>query len=168
MSPTSYQTAPPRGGKTMLSAVRGRSRGPRRSGRVGRRVLVVALLGRGRVALELDVGVERAGVLVDHFGVVWRVGGLGVAQGGLAVADAVGAFVTHHAADPTPVARVLITRRLPFPALERLRAAGHELEVWPGELPPEPRELRNLAGDKDALLCLLTDRIDDELLEAAP
>src|SRR3954447_20273360 len=39
MSPTSYQTAPPRGGKTMLSAVRGRSRAPRRSGRVGRRVL---------------------------------------------------------------------------------------------------------------------------------
>src|SRR5436190_23813744 len=67
-----------------------------------------------------------------------------------------------------PVARVLITRRLPFPALERLQAAGHELEVWPGELPPPPDELRALAREADALLCLLTDRIDEQLLDAAP
>src|SRR3954471_15637798 len=67
-----------------------------------------------------------------------------------------------------PVARVLITRRLPFPALERLEAAGHELEVWPGELPPEPPELRELASGADALLCLLTDRVDEALLGAAP
>src|SRR5436190_4103421 len=67
-----------------------------------------------------------------------------------------------------PVARVLITRRLPFPALERLQAAGHELEVWPGELPPPPDELRALAANADAVLCLLTDRIDEALLDAAP
>src|SRR4051794_19268566 len=67
-----------------------------------------------------------------------------------------------------PVARVLITRRLPFPALERLQAAGHELEVWPGELPPPPDELRALAANADAVLCLLTDRIDEQLLDAAP
>jgi glyoxylate reductase len=67
-----------------------------------------------------------------------------------------------------PVPRVLITRRLPFPALERLQAAGHELDVWPGELPPEPGQLRELASDADGLLCLLTDRIDEALLDAAP
>src|SRR4051812_45240735 len=66
-----------------------------------------------------------------------------------------------------PVARVLITRRLPFPALERLSAAGHELEVWPGELPPEPPQLRDLITNADALLCLLTDRVDEALLDAA-
>ena len=64
--------------------------------------------------------------------------------------------------------RVLITRHLPFPALERLEAAGHELTVWPGEMPPEPAKLRELAADADALLCLLTDRIDEQLLDAAP
>src|SRR3954447_24717352 len=67
-----------------------------------------------------------------------------------------------------PVARVLITRRLTFPALERLRQVGHELEVWPGELPPEPHELRALAADAGALLSLLPDRIDAALLDAAP
>ncbi|TML99978.1 MAG: D-glycerate dehydrogenase [Actinobacteria bacterium] len=67
-----------------------------------------------------------------------------------------------------PVARVLITRRLPFPALDRLAAAGHDLDVWPGELPPPPDRLRELARDAEGLLCLLTDRVDDALLDAAP
>ena len=66
------------------------------------------------------------------------------------------------------MARVLVTRRLPFPALDRLAAAGHELDVWPGELPPPPGELRVRAASADALLCLLTDRIDEDLLQAAP
>ena len=66
------------------------------------------------------------------------------------------------------MARVLVTRRLPFPALDRLAAAGHELDMWPGELPPPPGELRVRAASADALLCLLTDRIDEDLLQAAP
>jgi glyoxylate reductase len=66
------------------------------------------------------------------------------------------------------VARVLVTRRLPFPALERLTAAGHELDVWEDPLPPPPQQLRARAAEADALLCLLTDRIDAELLAAAP
>src|SRR3954454_24860298 len=126
MSPTSYQTAPPRGGPSILATVRGQARG---SGGVGRGVVVPAFFGGlWVVALVVDVGVDVPGVVVEHLGVVGRVGGLGVSEGGFAVADAVGAFVTHHARD-LPVARVLITRRLPFPALERLQAAGHELEV---------------------------------------
>jgi glyoxylate reductase len=66
------------------------------------------------------------------------------------------------------VARVLVTRRLPFPALDRLVAAGHEVDVWPAPLPPAPDDLRARARTADALLCLLTDRVDAALLDDAP
>src|SRR5690606_20964995 len=102
------------------------------------------------------------------------VGGLGVAQRRLAVADAIGAIAAsgHGAPLPgmigsQPMAKVVVTRQLPFPALERL-AAAHEVETWPGALPPPPGELRALAADADGLLCLLTDRVDAALLDAAP
>lgn len=65
------------------------------------------------------------------------------------------------------MARVAVTRRLPFPALERL-AAAHEVVTWPGELPPTPTELRELAAGAQGLLCLLTDRVDADLLDAVP
>src|SRR4051812_25528787 len=67
-----------------------------------------------------------------------------------------------------PMARVLITRRLPFPALDRLAEAGHELDVWPGDMPPTPRELKERAATAQAMLCLLTEQINAELLDAAP
>jgi glyoxylate reductase len=65
------------------------------------------------------------------------------------------------------MARVFVTRKLPGDALERL-SAEHDVEVWPGDMPP-PREdlLAGVAGAK-GLLSLLTDRVDAELLEAAP
>ena len=66
------------------------------------------------------------------------------------------------------VARVFVTRMLPGDALERLRAAGHELDVWPEPEPPSPEALRAGAANADALLCLLSERIDAELLDAAP
>jgi glyoxylate reductase len=65
------------------------------------------------------------------------------------------------------VARCFVTRRLPGPALDRLRAA-HEVEVWPQRLPPSPQQLREGCAQAEGLLSLLTDRIDGELLEAAP
>jgi glyoxylate reductase len=65
------------------------------------------------------------------------------------------------------MARVFVTRRLPGTALERL-AAEHEVEVWPGDLPPSPEELRAHVADVEGLLSLLTERIDAELLAAAP
>jgi glyoxylate reductase len=65
------------------------------------------------------------------------------------------------------MARIAVTRRLPFPALERL-AAAHDVVTWPGEQPPTPDQLRELAAGADGLLCLLTDRIDAALLDAAP
>jgi len=65
------------------------------------------------------------------------------------------------------MARVFVTRQLPGTALERL-AAEHEVEVWPGDMPPPPQELRARVAGADGLLSLLTDHIDAELLAAAP
>jgi glyoxylate reductase len=65
------------------------------------------------------------------------------------------------------VARVLVTREIPGPGLERLRAA-HEVTVWPERLPPAPEQLRAAAAEAEGLLCLLTDRVDSDLLAAAP
>src|SRR4051812_20869126 len=69
---------------------------------------------------------------------------------------------------PEQMARVLVTRRLPFPALDRLAAAGHEVDVWPAPLPPAPDDLRARARTADALLCLLTEKVDQALLDEAP
>ena len=65
------------------------------------------------------------------------------------------------------MARVFLTRSLPFAAVERL-TAHHEVDVWGDALPPPPEELRRRAADADALLTLLTDRVDAELFDAAP
>ncbi len=65
------------------------------------------------------------------------------------------------------MARVFVTRRLPGTAIDRL-AADHEVDVWPERLPPRPAELGNLVAGVEGLLCLLTDRVDAELLAAAP
>jgi glyoxylate reductase len=62
---------------------------------------------------------------------------------------------------------VYVTRQLPGPALDRLRDA-HEVEVWPGRLPPPAAELRAHAAGADGLLTLLTDRIDAPLIENSP
>jgi glyoxylate reductase len=65
------------------------------------------------------------------------------------------------------MARVFVTRRLPGAALERL-AAEHDVEVWPGDMPPPAEDLRASVAEVEGLLSLLTERIDAELLEAAP
>jgi glyoxylate reductase len=65
------------------------------------------------------------------------------------------------------MAHVFVTRALPGPALDRL-AAAHDVEIWPGRLPPHPTELREHAAPAEGLLCLLTDRVDAALLDAAP
>jgi lactate dehydrogenase-like 2-hydroxyacid dehydrogenase len=63
------------------------------------------------------------------------------------------------------MARCFVTRELPGPALDRLRAE-HEVEVW-GEPAPPPREaLRAGAVDAEGLLALLTDPVDVEAATA--
>ena len=63
--------------------------------------------------------------------------------------------------------RIFVTRTLVGDALERL-TPGYAVDVWPGELPPAPDELRARAAEADGLLCLLTDRVDAALLAACP
>jgi glyoxylate reductase len=65
------------------------------------------------------------------------------------------------------MARVFVTRELPFPALERLEAE-HDVDTWPGDLAPPPDELRAHASDADGLLSMVGDRVDEGLLDAAP
>ena len=62
--------------------------------------------------------------------------------------------------------RVFVARRIPDAGLDPI-AAACDLDVWDDELPP-PREvlLARVAGC-DGILTLLTDRVDDELLDAA-
>lgn len=63
--------------------------------------------------------------------------------------------------------RAFITRELPEEALAIARAAA-QLDVWPEDGPPPRDVLLERAHDADGILCLLTDRIDSELLDRAP
>jgi glyoxylate reductase len=61
--------------------------------------------------------------------------------------------------------RILITRRLPDGGLDPL--VGHELVgPKPDDSPYSPEELRSHAGEVDAIVSLLTDRIDRSMLAA--
>lgn len=64
--------------------------------------------------------------------------------------------------------RVLVTRRMPQAALDTV-AAVCDMECWPEDAVPMPREqLLARVATADGLLCLLTDNIDQEVLNAAP
>jgi lactate dehydrogenase-like 2-hydroxyacid dehydrogenase len=62
--------------------------------------------------------------------------------------------------------RVFVARRIPEEGLAAI-AEACDADVWPEEMPP-PRDvlLRRVAG-RDGILTLVTDRVDDELLDAA-
>jgi glyoxylate reductase len=64
------------------------------------------------------------------------------------------------------VARVLVTRELPDGGLDPLVGAGHDLVQRPGDDPFTPDELLAAVGDVDAVVCILTDRIDAAVLRA--
>ena len=66
------------------------------------------------------------------------------------------------------MATAFVTRVLPGDALERVRAAGHDVDVWPEPRPPSRSELISRGSRADGLLAMLTDRIDGELLDACP
>lgn len=63
------------------------------------------------------------------------------------------------------MARVLVTRRLPAGGLDPLVAAGHDL-VQRDDAPVTHDELVRTAPEVDAIVCLLTDRIDTDVLVA--
>ena len=62
--------------------------------------------------------------------------------------------------------RVFVTRRIPAAGLDRVLAAC-EVDVWPGDMPPPYEVLCQRVRGVDGLLCLLTDRVDANLMEAA-
>jgi glyoxylate reductase len=64
------------------------------------------------------------------------------------------------------MARVLVTRVLPQGGLDPLVAAGHDTVQRPGDVPYTRAELLDLVRSVDAVVCLLTDRIDEEVLAA--
>jgi glyoxylate reductase len=64
------------------------------------------------------------------------------------------------------VARVLVTRELPEGGLDPLLAAGHQLVQREGDDPYTQAELVAAVADVDAVVCILTDRIDAAVLRA--
>jgi glyoxylate reductase len=66
------------------------------------------------------------------------------------------------------MARIFVTRRPVGDGLDRLAAAGHEVDVWLGQTPPPPKALTERTQRADALFCMLTDRIDAAFLQANP
>ena len=119
MSPTSYQTAPPRGVPTRYQ--------------VRNIPAPSATAATGARAAALQGRLHGAGPAGDNAG----------------------------------MATVFVTRALPGNALARLRDA-HQVTVWDGALPPPPEALRAALADTEGLLCLLTERVDAALLDAAP
>jgi len=64
--------------------------------------------------------------------------------------------------------RVFITRTIPQAGLDLLlNAPDLTVEMWPDDLPPPAEMLRQKVTGLDGLLCMLTDPIDEALLEAA-
>ena len=66
------------------------------------------------------------------------------------------------------MAKVFITRSVPGRPVDLLEQAGHQVEVWPGELPPSRDVLANRLESAAALLTMVTDGIDADLMGAAP
>jgi glyoxylate reductase len=62
--------------------------------------------------------------------------------------------------------RVFVARRIPDEGLEAVRAAC-DLDLWEDDLPPPRDELLRRVAGVDGVLTLLTDRVDDEFLDAA-
>ncbi|MEX5261282.1 2-hydroxyacid dehydrogenase [Kocuria sp. CPCC 205263] len=64
------------------------------------------------------------------------------------------------------MSRVLVTGRVPDAAIEKLRAE-HDVDAWPDPEPIGREELLRRVTGADAVVSLLTERIDAELLDAA-
>ena len=63
--------------------------------------------------------------------------------------------------------KVFVARKIFQEAVDMI-AAEADVEVWPDALPPPRDVLLRKAADVDGLLCLLTDKIDGELMDTAP
>jgi lactate dehydrogenase-like 2-hydroxyacid dehydrogenase len=66
-----------------------------------------------------------------------------------------------------PKPKVFVTRVFRDAGLDRVTEFC-QADVWPGELPPAREVILERVQGVDGLLCLLTDRIEDEIMDAAP
>lgn len=66
------------------------------------------------------------------------------------------------------MARVFFTRTLPGRAREMIEQAGHDVDCWPGEVPPSRESMMEHLREAQAAITLVTDPIDREMLDAAP
>jgi len=66
-----------------------------------------------------------------------------------------------------PKPRVLATRPL-FPAAQQILGAGCEMDYWTKPERISKEELFHRLKDKEGLVCLLTEKVSEELLRAAP
>ncbi|HXE45483.1 MAG TPA: D-glycerate dehydrogenase [Conexibacter sp.] len=64
--------------------------------------------------------------------------------------------------------RVFVTRAPVGDGLDRLTRAGHVVDVWADPAPPPHDALRERAQQADALICMLSERIDAAFLDANP
>jgi glyoxylate reductase len=64
-------------------------------------------------------------------------------------------------------AKIFVTRQLPGGAIDVFKA-WTDTEIWLEDGPPPREALLQKVADIDGLLCLLTDKIDAELLDRAP
>lgn len=64
------------------------------------------------------------------------------------------------------MAEIFITRRFFDEAIERLRKAGHDVEVNDSDRSLPKKELIEKVSGKEGLICLLNDTVDEEVLDA--
>ena len=62
--------------------------------------------------------------------------------------------------------KVFVTRMIPEKGLDLIRGFC-EMDLWQDELPPGREELLKRVKNVDGLLCLLTDRVDGEVMDTA-
>ncbi len=62
--------------------------------------------------------------------------------------------------------KIFVTREIPGDSLEKLKVNGNEVVISELGRPLTPEELLEKSKGVDALLCLLTDRIDGDLMDA--
>src|SRR5690242_4079776 len=63
--------------------------------------------------------------------------------------------------------KILATHRL-FPSAQEILNAACDVDYWTRPERPSREELLRRISDKEGLVCLLTEKINDELLQAAP
>lgn len=62
--------------------------------------------------------------------------------------------------------KIFVTRQIPGDSLEKLKVNGNEIVISEFGRPLTPEELLTKSKGVDALLCLLTDRVDGDLMDA--